>query len=53
MSTGTRVKGWDLSLVGLGLSAAEKRGVIAAFLVLEGHCATRAEAHRYVRAFIK
>jgi len=31
------------------LNRAQQRGVIAARLVIDGHCATRQEAHRYVR----
>ena len=35
------------------LNAAETRGVVAAMLVIDGHCATRTEALRYVRALLK
>ena len=50
MNTGLCVRIWEAMCLLNNLNAAQMRGTIAALLVAEGHCATRLEALRYVRA---
>ena len=50
MNTGLCVRIWEAGCFLNGLDAAQMRGTVAAMLVIEGHCATRTEALRYVRA---
>ena len=48
--TALHVRLWETGCYINGLDAAQMRGTVAAMLVIEGHCATRTEALRYVRA---
>lgn len=48
--TALHVRIWETGCYLNGLDATQMRGIIAALLVVEGHCATRTEALRYVRA---
>lgn len=50
LSTALSVRIWEAGCYINGLDAAQMRGTVAAMLVIEGHCATRTEALRYVRA---
>ena len=50
MKTAISVRIWEAMCLLNNLNAAQMRGNAAALLVLEGHCATRTEALRYVRA---
>lgn len=50
MSTALHVRVWEAMCLLNNLNAAQMRGVVAALLVLEGHCATQTEARRYVKA---
>ena len=50
MSTALNVRIWEAGCFLNGLDAAQMRGTVAAMLVIEGHCSSRTEALRYVRA---
>lgn len=50
MSTALNVRIWEAMCLLNKMPADCMRGFVAAMLVIEGHCATRTEALRYVRA---
>lgn len=48
--TALHVRIWETGCFLNNYDAAQMRGTIAALLVVEGHCTSRTEALRYVRA---